>query len=407
MKKETFPLLVRSGSVAVKIYRVQKRGAAAGVVYAMAWVDHTRGRLLRQFADLDQAKDEARLLAEKLAKGQIDAGDFSANDRAELMAARQIVARVGVPITTALEEWIKAREIAGGAIIPAAEAWVASRRLVVDHLTVREVIERFLAAKTKAGVDVSCSYDKILPHLVTGFGAMPIADVSAQALAGWLETIRHPVTRNTARKRMVTVWRWARRIGFLPRNVQTEAELTDRARESAPVVGIISPETFSAVLGLMREKHPHYLAAAVLAGLCGLRRSEVHHQIWEDIHLDRGLLNVSHAKRGTPARRLVQLCPAAVAWLRLIEIRVGLVCPNQTIDRLRDIAKTAGHVLPQNCFRHSYISHRVAATGNVPETALEAGNSVSKIHRHYRELVTKEQGCAWFEIQPVAGLAAA
>src|ERR1017187_9083808 len=116
MKLETFPLVVRSGSVSVKIYRVRKREAAAGVVYAVAWVDHTRGRLLRQFADLDKAKDEARLLVEKLAKGQIDAGDFTANDRAELMAARQIVTRVGVPITTALEEWAKAREIAGGPI---------------------------------------------------------------------------------------------------------------------------------------------------------------------------------------------------------------------------------------------------------------------------------------------------
>jgi hypothetical protein len=84
-----------------------------------------------------------------------------------------------------------------------------------------------------------------------------------------------------------------------------------------------------------------------------------------------------------------------------------MVCVNQTIDRTRDIAKTAGHVLPQNCFRHSYISHRVTATGNVPETALEVGNSVSRIHRHDREWVTKEQGCAWFEIRPAIALAAA
>jgi hypothetical protein len=54
--------------------------------------------------------------------------------------------------------------------------------------------------------------------------------------------------------------------------------------------------------------------------------------------------------------------------------------------------------LPDNCFRHGFISHRVAATGNVAETSLEAGNSPRIIFQHYRQLVTKAEGEKWFAI---------
>ena len=37
----------------------------------------------------------------------------------------------------------------------------------------------------------------------------------------------NPVTRNTFRKRIVSVWRWAQRQGYLPRGVHTEAEMTE------------------------------------------------------------------------------------------------------------------------------------------------------------------------------------
>lgn len=44
-----------------------------------------------------------------------------------------------------------------------------------------------------------------------------------------------------------------------------------------------------------------------------------------------------------------------------------------------------------NALRHSYISYRVAQAQNIPQTALEAGNSVAMVNRHYRELVTDSE----------------
>ena len=70
------------------------------------------------------------------------------------------------------------------------------------------------------------------------------------------------------------------------------------------------------------------------------------------------------------------------------------------MDRLRGFIREAGLPCPENCFRHSFITYRVAMTGNVDETALEAGNSRDVIFKHYRALAAKDDGMAWFELSP-------
>ena len=53
-----------------------------------------------------------------------------------------------------------------------------------------------------------------------------------------------------------------------------------------------------------------------------------------------------------------------------------------------------------NGFRHSFISYRVADIQNVPQVALEAGNSPRMIFSNYRELVVVEDAKKWFSCMP-------
>ena len=68
------------------------------------------------------------------------------------------------------------------------------------------------------------------------------------------------------------------------------------------------------------------------------------------------------------------------------------------LDDVRKFAREAKIPCPDNAFRHSYITYRVAATGNIDETSLEAGTSREKIFKHYRELVGKDEGLDWFAL---------
>ncbi len=399
MRHLKFPIAIKSGSTVVKVYRVRHQSAAAGYVYTVSY--HIgRRRFLPQFASLDAAVNEARLRAGQLAGGKLDAASFARTDSDELVAARKLAG--DTPLLSAIAEWAKARVLTAGNVLPAAEAWKARNLAQIARKRVSEVVVAFKAAKTKAGFNVAKDHHDCFEKITADLGEYFIDMVTAAQLSTWLAKRENPTTRNTYRKRIVSVWRWAQRNGYLPRDLKTEAEQTDAAREEAPVVGIISAETFGNLLEHFRAKHPELLPPLVLAGFCGMRRAEIHSQTWEDINLQEKFARVTKAKRGTPARRLVPLCPAAIEWFMLCPERKGPICNTLEMDRIRKLGMEAEFNLPENCFRHAYISHRVADTGNIPQASLDAGNSPQIINRHYRELVTKAEGQAWFSIAPAA-----
>jgi integrase len=408
-----FPIIHRAGSVVVRIYRQERpaeRGRESRAFYALSWHDAGGVRRIRQFADLEVARAEARLKAEALAAGRSEAASALSMDDVALLAELRRVAGAIQPLH-ALQEWAKARELCGDNLLSAAQSWANSKR-AKTAATVAQAVQGFLTLKKQAGVAMK-SYNAYLAPLAEEMGDAPLAGLSAAMLTSWAherfgdeETeVAHPGTFNTVRRRLVTCWKWARDSGLLPDTVKTQADLIEPMRESAHKIGILSVPVFAQVLALMRGKHPDYLAVAALAGFAGLRRAELHAQTWEDIDLKRGLLRVTRAKRGTVAYRLVHLCPAAVAWLHLAQrpektAEGTLVSPSWGVDRMRSYAREAKLDLPENAFRHSFVSYRCAATGNVAETAQEAGNSASVVHRHYRELVAKEDGFAWFALTP-------
>jgi integrase len=416
-KSERWPKVVKAGSVGVTVYRMRHATARTGWTYVVAWVTPA-GRQRRKFTDAGAALDEARLKADQLHAGRVEGAEMSRGDRDELQAARALAK--DVPVVAALKEWAEARALCAGQLVPAAKLWRDTHGTTSRRTSVPEAVDAFLAAKKRSGVAVASSYDQTLPRLKEAFTG-PMESVTARALTAWIydtfaqplpegegkpgEKRAHPSTVNTHRKRLVALWRWARKEGYLPALAQTEAERMDRAREEATEIGIIDARTFARILALIRDRHADYLALTVLAGFCGLRRSELHAQTWADVNLARAFVRVTAAKRNTPSKRLVPLAPAAVEWLlscKHANAKDALVSPPWGVDLVRKFVREAGIDCPENAFRHSFISARVAQTGDVAATSLEAGNSPAIIFKHYRELMAKEDGAAWFALTPAA-----
>lgn len=410
--KKAYPKEISVGSASAKVYRVRKPyklGDGTTVerfLYRITWYD---GPVRREaaFADEADALKEAKVKASQIAAGRTAGASMSQGDRDELVALRKLAG--DVPPMAAMAEWAQARELTVGNVLIAAKAWAAKQGKVEQRVDVAAVVKEFLKVKTAAGKNVASDHKHTFFRITTDLGAFSIGSVSARQLDAWLAQKENPVSRNTHRKRLVAVWRWAQRKGYLPRDARTEAEMTDRAHEPAPVIGIIDVKTWAALLAFFRAKFPQYLAPLVVAGFCGLRRAEVHAQVWEDVSIDRKNLRVTQGKRGTPARRMVPLSDAAVAWLKVCEgEHAAEICYDYAMDRIRKIASEALNEdktprfprLPENCFRHAYISHAVAGTGDIPRVSLDAGNSPKEINRHYRELVTEADGKAWFAVMP-------
>lgn len=408
-KKTTWPRTVSVGSAHVKVYEVTHPSNRTGKAYVVAYVTPT-GRKTAKFADPAAALGEARLQAGRLAAGKVEAADLTGGDRQELLAARKLAGDMA--LLSALREWKDARTLCGGQLMTAVRFY-ADHTKGADQKTilVKDAVTAFLRAKKQEGIDTRSSYEKVLPRLRDGtLGELPIDAVDKDMLGDWMrgaflvtgQAVVHPVTFNTVRRRIVTLWGWARDEGYLPKLAQTAAqEIKTRKDKTDASIGIMTVGGWRAALNLIQAEAPHLLASLVIGGFCGLRRAEIMAQKWSDINIERGHLRVTKAKAKTPANRLVSLPVAAREWLLLCpkdgEETVG---PTWGIDHVRARVKAAGIACPDNALRHSFISYRCAATGSVDTTAQEAGNSPKIVFQHYRELVTPDEGKEWFASPP-------
>ena len=387
-----FPITIREGPVTVKVYRSKR--ADGRTIYQVGWREGEQ-RKLKQRSDYDQAMDFAEELAEDLAAGRYDI-PLSVREVEEYRSAKELAGNGSLVL--AIEKLKRAEELIGPDLISVCESWAEQNAARSRDISVDQVVKRFIAAKNASGVDTHSSYGRTLPHFVRAFGSERINSLTPQVLGEWLATFKHPGSINSHRKRIKALFRWCRRQGILPLDVMTAAERTDPVLGARTEIGLITPAQLHACWKRVSKVMPEYLPAFALLAWCGLRRAEVHGQFWEDIDLVRRHVRVTKAKLNTPARRLVPVPACAVAELAKVPKRErnGAICHNLAVDRIRDIGRTAGIDLAKNGFRHSWISARVVLTGNIPQTALEAGNTPKVIHAHYRELMTKAEAKAWF-----------
>jgi len=92
------PLLIKRGNVTVKIYLGKHRvGRKTYPRYVLAYyADNVR--IKRNFADLDKAKEEAALVAAKLANGEHEVLKLTATDRISYVQALEQLRPLNVPL---------------------------------------------------------------------------------------------------------------------------------------------------------------------------------------------------------------------------------------------------------------------------------------------------------------------
>lgn len=179
----------------------------------------------------------------------------------------------------------------------------------------------------------------------------------------------------------------------------------ERWTETPKPVGIYTPEQLRAVL---RVASPQIVAGLACVCFAGVRTAEVHRLTWADVDLSRRLIFVSAGNAKTRSRRLCPVSDNLAAWLAPLRgaasERLCKLTEKGFNEALRCARLKTGVPAVANGWRHSFVSYRVAVTGSVESTALEAGNSPVMIHKHYREAVTRESGLAWFEVWPARQL---
>ena len=403
-KRRSTVVEIGTGPARVKIYTVNRKDGYP--MFSLYWKEG--GRLkYRHLACMEEARLIAQQITVRLTNGWSGNDEATKRDIELLRHCEGMAKRFGVTLAAAMDEWASARKTAGE--IPIADAvrfYAASRADLIAVRTIAQVADEFVESRSASGVSdvyvVSCKHHlKRFTDNVKG----NIADVTVADINRFLTCIEGlgPVSRNGIRRNLITMFGFAKRQGYLHPDRKTAAEQCESFKEPETEIAIFTPEEIEK---LLLAAHARILPVIAIGAFAGIRTAEIQRLDWEDIKWDRGHIEIAGRKAKTAARRLVPLTDNLKAWLAPWREETGpIVTLTAVAGAMNDLGIKAR--IPggwrQNALRHSFISYRVALTGDVARTALEAGNSPKMIFRHYREVVDEASAQAWFAITPPDG----
>lgn len=403
-KRRSSVVEIGTGPCRVKIYTVNRKDGYP--MYSLYWKEGGQ-RKFRHLACQEEARLIAQQITVRLANG-FDTGNEATKRNLEMLShCENLAAGFGVTLTAAMDEWVSARRTAGE--IPIADAvrfYAANRADLVAIRTTVQVAAEFIASRQSTGVSdayvrsARLNLKKFTDHMRGNVTDITTADINR--FLGSLEGLG-PVSRNTIRRNLITMFSFAKKQGYLHPDRKTAAELSESFKEPDTKIEIFTPDEMRRIL---LAANARILPLIAIGGFAGIRSAEILRLDWEDIKWDRGHIEIAGSKAKTAARRLVPLTNNLKAWLAPWRAETGnIISISDYSGALNDTGMKAK--IPggwrQNALRHSFISYRVAETGDVARTSLEAGNSPKMIFRHYREIVDAEAAKEWFSIMPPDG----
>ena len=359
-------------------------------------------RQRRSFGGLDEAKEEARMAALNIQRGMSSDNDMRPQDREAFKVAQGMLANLGVPLVTAVDDYVKCRlKLGEDSLITSVDDYLRRKRSFTPGIKVQQVIDEFTA--TKIQDRLSKRYLRMIRETMRRIGDRfpgPIAEITTLQLNGWVRRGDHSVvTRNKWIGLLKEFFEFARRRAYLPKLEPTAADDLRIGKRGDTDIGIFKPEEMEK---LLRCAKPDTLPLLAIGGFAGLRAAEIARLDWKAVDLDRRMIQLRASQAKTAARRIVPISDNLAAWLWPLKREGRVLSGQDAFRRLTGLAKQAQISWPHNALRHSYISYRIAVVQNAAQVALEAGNSPTIIFKHYRELVTREEADKWFSIMPTA-----
>lgn len=400
-KRRSSVVEIGTGPARVKLYTVNRKDGYP--MFSLYWREGGR-RQVRHLACMEEARLIAHQISIRLENGFATGNEVTKRNLEMLRHCELVAAEFGVTLTAALDEWVNARRTAGNIPLSDAVRFYAANR--IDLLAVRtiaQVADEFVESRRVSGVsDVYVRNCQLHLERFKVCIRGNITDITTADINRYLTELdgMAPVTRNAIRRTIVTMFGFAKKQGYLHPDRKTAAELSETFKVPETEIQIFTPQEIEKIL---LAAHANILPLIAIGAFAGIRSAEIQRLTWEDIKWDRGHIEIAGRKAKTAARRIVPLPDNLKAWLAPWRQESGpIITITDPSGAMSDTAAKAQ--IPggwrHNGLRHSFISYRVAETGDVARTALEAGNSPKMIFRHYREVVDGEEAKAWFAIKP-------
>jgi integrase len=366
-------------------------------------------RRLLWFTDLKDAKAEASRIAALMNAGDAAGAAMTGDERRDLLRATEAVAPFDLDVPTAAALFAQAAKLVGPHHVVAACREFARRSPASrERRPLAPAADAYYDAKEAKGRSRRLLQDlrSRLGRFVAEHPGKALSDFTTADVQRWLDHLRcgdgSPVSAQT-RRNFATVlsgmFEHYRRRGALLENPCKDLE-----RDSVRRTGDVAFWTPAEAETLLRAAPEAVLPALVVGLFCGLRTEEAARLRWGDVDFEQRHVAVRAGDAKTASRRLVPLPDNAQRWLLPHRGRdaEGLFPEHATNlpKRVTALCQAAGVRRVANGARHSWVTYRVALTGDVARTALEAGNSPTVIHGHYRGLAKEADAQRFFAIEP-------
>ena len=177
----------------------------------------------------------------------------------------------------------------GKTLRDAVRFYVAHLKAITCSRKVSEVVADLLTARGADGMATRYLGDLRvrLGRFAHSFGEEMIAGISASRIDEWLRGLGvAPVTRNTYRRRLGTLFSFAKRRGYVSENPVADVE---RAKERETEIAILS---VSEMARLLECASSEMLPFWTIGAFAGLRRAEIERLIWSEIDFEAGVIEV-------------------------------------------------------------------------------------------------------------------
>lgn len=399
-KKKQGPFIkIKFGSAAVPIYRTESQGR---VRFTLSFYRDGR-RMRKVFSDLEEAKKEALFVAQRIQVGMQHVTDLKPHERDSFKAAEAMLQKSGIPLVAAVEDYIRARDLAGTESLAAMAAEYGQHfRKVVRKVTIPQIVAEMLLHREQDGA--SKAY---LGQLRTTLGRFAlrfpgeILDATSQEIDTWLRSLNVALgTRNSMLRCIKVFFSFARSCNYLPEDRSTAADPVRLAKNVSGDYPIFTPKQMETIL---HAAPPRLIPILAIGAFTGIRMAELNRLDWSAVDLERRIIELRAGQAKTASRRVIPISDNLAAWLEPLTRKGKVVSAKNLHVDVSAFCKAIKIEWPRNVLRHSFISYRIAIVKSADQVALEAGNSPSIIFKSYRELTTEDEADKWFGILPRDG----
>ena len=289
-------------------------------------------------------------------------------------------------------------------------------------LTVEKLVEKWTTAKTenknkplrdktKEGIE------EIGNILKRAFGNIRIADVTKDQIDKYLQdTYTGNVRRDNVRRGIAAFYNWTIANGFYTENPAKQIEITIEQRDLVEILKVEKArEIFDKLQSPEFQELIPYFAVCCFAGL---RPTEAEKLTWEMIDLQHRQITVLASTSKVKDSRNVEIEKTLMEWLkswtgekkglivnpvnlrkRLTKFRIAVGYKYKKLG-LDEYFNPQGQEWVEDVMRHSYGSYYLSVKKDYGHVAMQMGNSIPVVKKHYKRLVTKEQAAGYWNILP-------